>query len=135
MNEPMIRIRTKVGQGRVFTLFFREEWVTIMSGIGKSESVGAKSLLEASENHLAYCRKLKELSNDYRGRVPSQLLRGEGHQGNVSDGVSACNVGSNREGPDGRDRDEREEVLPPDTSSHEDKESLPIGPQKPELES
>ena len=57
----MLRIRTKVGEGRVFTLFFMDEWVTIMSGIGRSESTGAKTLLEAGENHLAFCRKLKEL--------------------------------------------------------------------------
>jgi len=59
----MIRIRTKVGVGKVFTLFFGGEWVTIMSGIGRSESTGANTLLEAGGNHLAFCRKLQELQS------------------------------------------------------------------------
>lgn len=131
----MFRIRTKVGQGKVFTLFFREEWVTIMSGIGRSESIGTKSLFEAGQNHLAYCRKLKELSNDYRGGFSSQLLRGEGYQGDVPNGIPDSNDGSHREGLDGRDRNGREETVSTDTSGHEDEKSLQLGPQKPELES
>lgn len=58
--QAMIRIRTKIGEAKVFTLFFRDEWVTIMSGFGKSQSTAAKSLLEAGANHLAYCKLLIE---------------------------------------------------------------------------
>lgn len=60
----MIRIRTRVGEGRVFTLYFGHEWVTIMSLNGKSKSTGADTLLEAGENHLSFCKQLKEKSNE-----------------------------------------------------------------------
>lgn len=58
--QAMIRIRTKVGEGKVFTLFFRDEWVTIMSGVGASQSTAAKTLLEAAQNHLTFCTLLQE---------------------------------------------------------------------------
>lgn len=58
--QAMIRIRTQVGEGKVFTLYFRDEWVTIMSGIGASKSTAAKSLLEAGQNHLAFCSALQQ---------------------------------------------------------------------------
>ena len=44
----MIRIRTKVGDRRVVTLFHNGEWVTLFG----SESLSASTLLDAGQNHL-----------------------------------------------------------------------------------
>jgi hypothetical protein len=49
----MIRITTKIGDnGRVRTLFFHGEWVTLVSDTGKGHSLSAPNLLMAGQNHL-----------------------------------------------------------------------------------
>jgi hypothetical protein len=131
--EPTVRIRTKVGNGKVFTLYFRGEWVTIMSGIGASKSTAAKSLYEASENHLAYCKILKEKQNVQGGRISPSVLhqpvRTDDDPGTVPDGHDLAS----REGSDGSGGAGREPTLPTDDSSQTDKESLQLKPQESEL--
>lgn len=51
----MIRIRTKVGNGRVFTCLDKDKWVTFATGLQFKE---ATSLLEAGQNHLMAGRAL-----------------------------------------------------------------------------
>jgi hypothetical protein len=120
----MIRIRTKVGEGKVLTLYFGNEWVSIMSGIGKSQSTQAKTLLEAGMNHLAFCQKLKELSNVHRGRLHQELLHGVGHHGNDSLGIPSGNDRIDREGPNGRSGSEREEDVSPDSAPEENEDTF-----------
>jgi len=45
----MIRIRTIIGDKRVFTLFHAGKWVTLVTG---GQHRDANSLLEAGQNHL-----------------------------------------------------------------------------------
>lgn len=49
----MIRIRTKVGKYRVFTLHHDGLWITLYGRGGKSTV--AQSLFEAGQNHLQAC--------------------------------------------------------------------------------
>lgn len=128
----MIRIRTKLGEAKVFTLYFQGEWVTIMSGLGKTQSTEADTLAGAGINHLNYCQKLKEIHNE-RGRVAAKLLHGEGHHGNHGSGVSGSDGGSHREGVDGDDRAGRNEVLSTDSPGPQDEGVLQLQPQKSEL--
>lgn len=131
--EPTIRIRTKVGVGKVFTLYFRGEWVTIMSGLGTSKSTAAKTMFEAAENHLAYCKFLKEKQNVQRGAVPSSVLhkpvRPDNDPGRIPDGDDLAS----RERSDGSGGAEREPFLSTDSNSSPDEESLQFKPQKSEL--
>jgi len=117
----MLRIRTKIGEGRVFTLYFQGEWVTIMSGMGKTQSTEADTLVGAGINHLAYCQKLKEITNE-RGRLAEKLLHGAGHSRLDSNRISVGNDGSHREGLDGNDREGRYSVLSTDSPGSEDEE-------------
>lgn len=117
----MLRIRTKVGEGKVFTLYFQGEWVTIMSGVGKTQSTESDTIMGAGINHLTYCQRLKEITNE-RGRLAAKLLHGEGHRGDDSRGVSNGNDGPHPEGTDGNDRAERNEVLSTDSPGSQDEE-------------
>ena len=51
----MIRIRTKIGYKRVFTILDKDKWVTFASGQQYKE---ADTLLEAGQNHLMAARAL-----------------------------------------------------------------------------
>lgn len=51
----MIRIRTTVGNKRVFTIFHGDEWITLASGL---ESKSTTSYMEAGQNHLMAARSL-----------------------------------------------------------------------------
>jgi hypothetical protein len=53
----MIRIRTSFGDKRVFTLFFKGEWITLASGM---EAKVATTLQEASFNHLESAKALRD---------------------------------------------------------------------------
>ncbi len=128
----MLRIRTKVGEGKVFTLYFQGEWVTIMSGVGKTQSTESDTLMGAGINHLTYCQRLKEIANE-RGRLAAKLLHGEGHRGDDGRGVSDGNDGSHPEGPDGNDRAERNEVLPTDSPGSQDEEPPQLESENAEL--
>ncbi len=128
----MIRIRTKIGEGRVFTLYFQGEWVTIMSGAGKTQSTEADTLMGAGINHLTYCQKLKEIANE-RGRLAAKLLHREGHRGDDGRGVSDGNDGPHPERLDGDDRAERNEVLPTDSPGPQDEGSSQLETRNAEL--
>ena len=128
----MLRIRTKVGEGKVFTLYFQGEWVTIMSGMGKTQSTESDTLMGAGINHLTYCQRLKEITNE-RGRLAAKLLHGEGHRGDDGRRVSDGNDGSHSEGTDGDDRAERNEVLPTDSPGSQDEEPPQLESQNAEL--
>jgi hypothetical protein len=128
----MIRIRTKVGEGRVFTLYFQGEWVTIMSGVGKTQSTESDTLMGAGINHLIYCEKLKEIANE-RGRLAAKLLHGEGHRGDDGPGVSDGNDGAHSKGTDGDDREGWDEVLPTDPFGSQDEESSQLETRNTEL--
>ena len=115
----MLRIRTKIGEGHVFTLFFMGKWITLVSDGKKTSSTDANTLSGAGINHLAYCQKLKEIT-DERRRLAEKLLHGAGHQGPDPRSVSGGNARPDREGPDGDDREGRNEVLPTDSLGPED---------------
>lgn len=117
----------------MFTLYFRGEWVTIMSGVGASKSTGAKTLIEASENHLAFCKALKEKQNVQRGSDSPELSNGSIHPAHDSGGVYDSDVRPDREGPNGNGGEERESLLPADSSSSPDEESAKLESQNPEL--
>lgn len=53
----MIRIRTTIGDKRVFTLFHDGKWVTLVTGGGHKD---ASSLSEAGRNHLEAAYDLRE---------------------------------------------------------------------------
>lgn len=58
----MIRIRTTLESGQVFTLFWHGQWITICSFKDKSKkttSVDALDLLGAGENHLRFVQVLR----------------------------------------------------------------------------
>ena len=130
----MIRIRTKVGNGRVFTLLFMSKWVTLMSYEGgRSKSTDAPSLLEAGENHLAYCKHLKEIYDAQRGQSAQGILHGAGYHGNESPGVSESNNGSHIEGPSGDGGKERSEVLSADHAGSGNRTTPEIQSEEPEL--
>lgn len=129
----MIRIRTKVGVGRVFTLYFRNEWVTIMSGMGPSKSTGAKTLLEATENHLAYCKFLKEKQNVQGRSVSNELSNGAVRTDNDSGRIHDRNDRAHGEGPNGNGGEGRESLLPANAASSTDEEAIQLESQNPEL--
>lgn len=56
----LVRMRTRVGDKRVFTLFFNGKWVTMATGL---QTVDATSLAEASQNHLALALNLQSQKN------------------------------------------------------------------------
>lgn len=61
----MLRIKTKIGTGKVYTLLHGRLWVTIMTKPdGKTNSTDADNLREAGENHLAYCLDLQGIVNE-----------------------------------------------------------------------
>lgn len=62
----MLRIKTKIGTGKVYTLYQNGlGWVTIMTKPdGKTNSTDADNLREAGENHLAYCLDLQGIVNE-----------------------------------------------------------------------
>lgn len=61
----MLRIKTVIGDGKVYTLYHNGEWVTIMTQPGgKTNSTDADNLREAGENHLAYCLDLQGIVNE-----------------------------------------------------------------------
>lgn len=72
----MIRIRTKIGYKRVFTIFDKDKWVTFASGQQYKE---ATSLLEAGQNHLMAARSLylQDIENERRMNTPHIPIPGE----------------------------------------------------------
>lgn len=61
----MLRIKTRIGEGKVYTLFFNGKWITMLSYPGKqTNSTDADNLREAGENHLAYCLDLQGIVNE-----------------------------------------------------------------------
>lgn len=56
-----LRIKTRIGNDRVYTLYSLSNWVTIVHINGKSSSITASSLSEAGQNHLQSCLKVKGL--------------------------------------------------------------------------
>lgn len=61
----MLRIKTKIGEGKVYTLFFNGKWITMLSYPGKqTNSTDADNLREAGENHLAYALDLQGMVNE-----------------------------------------------------------------------
>lgn len=53
----MIRIKTEVDGWQVKTIYFNEEWVTMMRKEGeKTFSTSAKSYFDAGSNHLIYLK-------------------------------------------------------------------------------
>lgn len=129
----MLRIRTTIGEGRVFTLFFMGKWVTLLNDGKKTSSTDATNLADAGLNHLAYSQKLRKIV-DERANHTSKLLPGPGCSGSDSGGVASSNGESHRTGTHGDDRGERDENLPSDSSSTEDKDSSQFGPQDTELD-
>lgn len=119
----MLRIKTKIGDGKVYTLFFNHEWVTILSFNGKSWSTDADNLREAGENHLAYCLDLQGIVNE-RGRLTGELLHGKRYPRYQSRGLP-----DSHDRPDGKgtDRDggteEREQDVSSDSFTEEDKDT------------
>jgi hypothetical protein len=65
----MLRIKTKIGEGKVYTLFEYGRWITMTLYLNKqtnrqtSASVEANNLYEAGENHIAYALDLREYYN------------------------------------------------------------------------
>ena len=53
----LVRMRTRVGDKRVFTLFFNGKWVTMATGL---QTVDATNLAEASQNHLTLAFNLRK---------------------------------------------------------------------------
>lgn len=134
----MLRIKTLVGEGRVFTLYFMDKWVTIMSfpnSSRRSKSTDASTLVEAGENHLAYCKILKEEQNVQRGRLTPQLLHGTGHNGIDSRGISDRHDGPDREGSNGDGGEGRTEVLSSNSSGEENQNTPQLQSQESELKS
>lgn len=65
----MLRIKTVIGSGKVYTLMHNGRWVTILTHPnGKTNSTDADNLREAGENHLAYCQDLQGIVNEGRTR-------------------------------------------------------------------
>jgi len=128
----MIRLRTKVGNGRVFTLYFMGKWVTLINDGTRASSVDADNLMMAGANHLAAATKLKEIMDD-RGRFAEQLLHRERYSGSLSSGVSDGSDGANREGSHRDGGSERDQNLPPNSSSEENQNTSELGSQNAEL--
>lgn len=128
----MIRMRTKVGNGRVFTLYFMGKWVTLINDGQRASSTDSDNLLDAGINHLNACNKLKEIM-DERGRTTAKLFHGEGHQGNLHRGVSGSSDGSHRTGLDGDDGSERDQNLQTNSSASQDQNACELGPEDAEL--
>lgn len=120
----MCQIKTLVGEGKVHTIFFSKQWITIASLNGKvSFSLDARTFHEASINHLSACKKLKE-QDEQRESISRELLSGAGSSMDDSGSVSDDNDSSNREGLDQNGDGERCEVLQTDQPSDADEETL-----------
>lgn len=59
----MIRIKTLIGNIRVYTLVFNGEWVTLYNINGKSHSLAARDLHGAGVNHLDACSRVQVSQN------------------------------------------------------------------------
>lgn len=72
----MIRIRTKVGDKRVFTLMQGDKWVTFATGLQHKDSA---TLAEAAQHHLMSARALylKDLEDEHRRNNPHFPIPGE----------------------------------------------------------
>jgi hypothetical protein len=53
----MIRIRTRFGDKRVYTIFFNGKWITMATGM---EAKDADTLMDAGQNHLLTSCQLRE---------------------------------------------------------------------------
>lgn len=131
--ETNIRIRTKVGVGKVFTLYFRNEWVTIMSGVGPSKSTAANSLLEAADNHLTFCKLLKEKQNVQGGSNNPKLSNRTVHNAHDSGGVYDRHDRTHRKGTDGNGGEGWESLLPANDASSGNEETIQLESQNQEL--
>lgn len=131
--EPLIRIRTKVGVGKVFTLYFRNEWVTIMSGVGSSKSTAAQTLIEASDNHLNFCKLLKEKQNVQGGSNNPKLSDRTVHTAHDSRGVYDRHDRAHRKGTDGNGGEGWESLLPTNDASSGNEEAIQLESQNQEL--
>lgn len=72
----MIRIRTTLESGQVFTMPFNGVWVTITSykdPLKKTKSVDAPDFLSAGENHLRYAKALR--FQEVIGRKEAEALK------------------------------------------------------------
>jgi len=65
----VLRIRTNLQNGRVFTLLFQGKWITIFHSGSKSGSVDAATLHEAGQNHLNYCLQLQREAEHHGERT------------------------------------------------------------------
>lgn len=121
----MIRIRTRIGEGRVFTLFFNGKWVTMLSYPGKkTNSTDADNLREAGENHLAYALDLQGMVNE-RGRLTGEVLHGKRYPRYQSQRLSDSHGQPHRDGTDGDGGTEgRDQTVSTDSSDEEDKDTF-----------
>lgn len=56
----MLRIKTTIdSNNRIITLIFGGKWITMATINGELSSLEAASLLEAGQNHLSFCKKLR----------------------------------------------------------------------------
>jgi len=55
----MIRIKTMIGELRVYTLFFNGKWITLYNGWG--DSLDATNLYDAGQNHLRAAAHMKKI--------------------------------------------------------------------------
>lgn len=128
----MIRLRTRVGKGRVFTLYFMGKWVTLINDGTKSSSMDADNLALAADNHLTASLSLKETMNERR-RSTQQLLQREGHSGSNSSRVSGSSIRTDREGIDGGDHGGGSEVVSTNSTAQEGQDSHQLRPEDAEL--
>jgi hypothetical protein len=129
----MIRIRTKVGDGRVFTLYFIGKWVTLINDGNRTSSMNAESLALAGDNHLTACVRIKEIMDDRRRRLTSKLLNGSGHPWDNSSGISDSSTGADREGINGDGGSKWCEAIPTNPSSPENQNTSEFGSGNTEL--
>ena len=119
----MLRIQTKIGGNRVYTLFFMGKWVTLITINGKSSSTDALNLYDAGVNHLNAAHKAKE-DHERRGRTDTFLLSGRGHRGIDTHPISDGDDGTDRAGLDRSVGSERAKDVSPDEFGEEDQDTF-----------
>lgn len=69
----MLRIKTIIGENRIYTLLLQGKWITLISINGRStSSVDASNLYDAGNNHLSACMQIKQLSEYHHITTPDE---------------------------------------------------------------
>lgn len=69
-----MRIKTMFDDDHVMTLWFKNEWITLVHVNGRTTSESSGNLFEAGQKHLAFAQKVKDI-NDNRGHLTGDVFQ------------------------------------------------------------